>query len=121
MSVIEIRSPNPLIDFSLLLIFQADTYEDTFIEYGQSFVNFIQEVGTVVEPPIDEFSTQSIILSDGSSHELVAADEVDPSSCAADATGEPVGEPTDAPAAASVASLTMVGIVTFFVASAIVM
>ena len=68
--------------------------DDTYVEYGQSFVNYISSKGTLEEPPFEEFSTQSIILSDGTSHELVAADAVDPSSCSDE---EPVDAPTDVP------------------------
>ena len=67
---------------------------DTYVEYGQSFVDYISSTETVVEPPFEEFSTQSIILSDGTSHELIAADDVDPTSCSVE---EPVDAPSDVP------------------------
>jgi hypothetical protein len=42
----------------------ASSYIDTFIEYGQSFVNYAQDQQTLVELPLSEYSTQSITLLD---------------------------------------------------------
>ena len=41
---------------------------DTFNEYGQSFVNYVRFLETVEEPPLSEYSTQSITLLDGTVH-----------------------------------------------------
>jgi hypothetical protein len=81
-------------------LFQEDTLEDTYVEYGQSFVDYIADTGTLVEPPFEEFSTQSIILNDGTSYALVAPDEVDPSSCTGgDETQTEPSEESESPGA----------------------
>ena len=49
----------------------AKTYVDVGIEYGQSFVNFIRAKETIEDPPLEEFSTQKIVQSDGTVCEVV--------------------------------------------------
>jgi 2',3'-cyclic-nucleotide 2'-phosphodiesterase (5'-nucleotidase family) len=41
----------------------VSSYIDTFIEYGQSFVNYAQAEQTLVELPLPEYSTQSLTIS----------------------------------------------------------
>jgi len=38
---------------------------DTYLDYAQSFVDYVTQVGTVSKLPIDEYSTQSFINADG--------------------------------------------------------
>jgi len=37
-----------------------DSYVNTYVEYAQSFINYAQQVKIIAEPPLSEYSTQSI-------------------------------------------------------------
>ena len=41
------------------------TQVDLGVEYGQSFVNYILQEKSISDPPLDEFSTQVLVQSDG--------------------------------------------------------
>jgi 5'-nucleotidase/UDP-sugar diphosphatase len=53
------------------------SYIDTFLEYGQSFVNYVREVQTLVDLPLSEYSTQSIKMSDTTTYSLPTASPTD--------------------------------------------
>jgi hypothetical protein len=70
------------------------SYVDSFIEYGQSFINYARAEQTLVELPLSEYSTQSITMSDGTTYSVTdvldTSDvETPPPSMA------PVASPTD--------------------------
>jgi len=43
----------------------ADSLVDTYVEYAQGLIDYAEEVGTLVAPPVSEHSTQSFIDADG--------------------------------------------------------
>lgn len=53
-------------------IFEAGNYEDTFTEYAQGFIDYVEAQAELGMPlgklPVDEYSTQSYIGSDGCDH-----------------------------------------------------
>eukprot|EP00977_Amphora_coffeiformis_P021414 scaffold9307_cov166-Amphora_coffeaeformis.AAC.1 len=53
----------------------AATYVDLGVEYGQSFVNFIEKEGTIADPPLSEFSTQRVVTQDGTVCDVADAAE----------------------------------------------
>lgn len=70
---------------------EIDDVTDLFLEYANTFVRYAQEQGTLVDPPLEEYSTQSFIPSDDAT--------AGPTSAATPAVeGEDPPEPTAAPA-----------------------
>ena len=70
---------------------------DTFNEYGQSFVNYVRSLETVEEPPLTEYSTQSITLSDGTVYAVP------------DSAGDNGAPATDAPGTDGSGAMALVG------------
>jgi hypothetical protein len=68
----------------------VSSYIDTFIEYGQSFVNYAKAKQTLVELPLSEYSTQSLTMLDNTIYSVTDVD-MDP-------TASPVESPTEEPA-----------------------
>jgi hypothetical protein len=67
--------------------FQSDgvvgSYVDTFVEYGQSFVKYVEDVQTLVDLPLSEYSTQSIKMSNTTTYSVP--------------TASPTASPTESP------------------------
>jgi hypothetical protein len=68
----------------------VSSYVDTFVEYGQSFVNYAKAEQTLVELPLSEYSTQSLTISDDTTFSVTDVD-MDP-------TASPAESPTEEPA-----------------------
>jgi hypothetical protein len=77
----------------------ASTYIDTFVEYGQSFVNYARAEQTLVELPFSEYSTQSLTVSNTTTYSVPTAASPTEEPAAASPTESPAEAP--APAAAS--------------------
>jgi 5'-nucleotidase len=60
---------------------------DTFSEYGQSFVNYVLSLETVEEPPLSEYSTQSITLADGTVYSVPESEAENGGSSPTDVSG----------------------------------
>lgn len=82
----------------------ADTLFETFIEYGQSFVNYAREVGVIVEPPLSQFSTQKLRLLDGTVYSV--EDAAEPMT-----TESPTVAPSSAAAVSGRSATVLVGLV----------
>jgi len=48
-------------------------YEDTYILYAQSFIDFAKTQVNITDPPLSEYSTQKIIFLDGTTFSVADA------------------------------------------------
>lgn len=56
--------------FGMIMDDSPELYVDTYVEYAQSLVNYVREQKLIIDPPISSYSTQVLVLEDGTTIDL---------------------------------------------------